>query len=165
MKESCDRCDRPAEVHDVDPIKGTSVHLCREHAIEAGFDVPQASLDAVIQQNHASAVKASSVERRRAATTCRNCGLTFARFRKTGLLGCSDCYEEFAAKLEPVIARSQNGAVSHVGRVPGSSPDVVDRHALRRTILEELARAVASEQYERAARLRDRLQTLGADGG
>ena len=40
MNETCDRCDRPAEVHEIDPIHGTAVHLCRDHAIEAGFDVP-----------------------------------------------------------------------------------------------------------------------------
>ena len=38
-----------------------------------------------------------------------------------------------------------------------------DLQALRRSLIEELDRAVASEQYERAASLRDRLNTLTAD--
>jgi protein-arginine kinase activator protein McsA len=66
--------------------------------------------------------------------------------------------------LETVVARSQNGANAHVGRVPDRSSELVDLQALRRSLIEELDRAVASEQYERAANLRDRLNTLTADG-
>jgi protein arginine kinase activator len=96
-------------------------------------------------------------------TACGTCGSTFARFRKTGLLGCPDCYEAFSKQLDGVIARSQNGASSHTGRVPDRSSALVDLQALRRSLIEELDRAVASEQYERAASLRDRLHTLASE--
>ena len=58
-------------------------------------------------------------------------------------------------------------ANAHVGRVPDQSSELVDLQALRRSLIEELDRAVASEQYERAANLRDRLNTLavGDSGG
>ena len=39
--------------------------------------------------------------------------------------------------------------------------DLVDLQSLRRQLVEELDRAVAAEQYERAAKLRDRLSGLG----
>ena len=45
--------------------------------------------------------------------------------------------------------------------MPHQTEELVDLQALRRSILDELERAVATEQYERAAKLRDRLQTLG----
>lgn len=164
MNDTCDRCDRPAEVHEIDPIEGTAIHLCREHAIEAGFDVPAAAPVANLLGTLGSMQIQITTGRKTAASACSGCGLPFARFRKTGLLGCPQCYESFADKLDSIIPRSQNGATAHVGRVPHADEPAVDRHALRRSLLDELDRAIAAEQYERAARLRDRLHTLAGEG-
>ena len=166
MNTKCDKCDKPAEVHEIDVEAGRDIHLCREHAIEAGFQVPQSApvTELLTQFATMSPPPAASKPRRaERPTACENCGSTFARFRKTGLLGCPECYESFARQLEAVISRSQNGANAHVGRVPDRSSELVDLQALRRSLIEELDRAVASEQYERAASLRDRLNTLTAD--
>jgi protein arginine kinase activator len=164
MKQQCDKCDREAEVHEIDPIQGTAIHLCREHAQAAGFDVPSATPMANILGGLGSMQVQITTERRGHAS-CPDCGLEFARFRKTGLLGCPQCYDAFAGQLESIIPRSQNGADAHLGHVAHRNADVMDRQARRRTILAELERAVATEQYERAAHLRDQLQTLGAEPG
>ena len=167
MNTKCDKCDRAAEVHEIDVEAGRDIHLCREHAIEAGFQVPQSAPVTELLTQFATMPPPNEKPKPRRAerpTACANCGSTFARFRKTGLLGCPDCYEAFARQLETVVARSQNGANAHVGRVPDRSSELVDLQALRRSLIEELDRAVASEQYERAANLRDRLNTLTADG-
>ncbi len=167
MNVKCDRCDKPAEVHEIDVSKGVEVHLCREHALEAGFQLPETPPVTKLLSDLASmqvqiSSGGTSEPRNRG---CENCGTTFGQFRKTGLLGCPDCYETFAKQLESVIGRSQNGATAHVGRVPDQAANLVDQQALRRSILDEIDRAVASEQYERAARLRDRLQTIAEEGG
>jgi protein arginine kinase activator len=164
MKQQCDKCDREAEVHEINPINGTAIHLCREHAKAAGFDVPSATPMASVLGGLGSMQVQITTERRGPAA-CPGCGLEFARFRKTGLLGCAECYDTFATQLESIIPRSQNGADAHLGHVAHRHADVMDRQARRRTILAELERAVATEQYERAARLRDQLQTLGAETG
>lgn len=163
MNETCDRCDRPAEVHEIDPIHGSAVHLCREHAVEAGFDVPAEAPVANLLSTLGSMQIQITTGRRTASAACSHCGLSFARFRKTGLLGCPQCYDSFADKLESIITRSQNGANAHVGRVPHAASPAADRQALRRSLLDELDRAVAAEEYERAARLRDRLHTLAGE--
>jgi protein-arginine kinase activator protein McsA len=64
-------------------------------------------------------------------------------------------------QLGAVIERAQGGAVHHVGRVPPRMEGMADRAAMRTRLLQELDAAVAAEQYERAARLRDQLQNLG----
>ncbi len=166
MNVKCDRCDKPAEVHEIDVSKGVQVHLCREHALEAGFPLPEAPPVTKLLTDLASMqVKISTGGGERRVSGCGTCGTTAAQFRKTGLLGCPDCYETFARQLESVIGRSQGGATAHVGRVPERDADLVDQQALRRTILDEIDRAVASEQYERAAHLRDRLHSLSEDAG
>lgn len=163
MNPKCDRCDRPAEVHEIDVKKGVQVHLCRDHAIEAGFQLPDAPPVTKVLSDLASMQVQISTGSGQRTSSCPKCGTTFGRFRKTGLLGCPECYETFARQLEPVIARSQNGANAHVGRRPDRDAELADHQALRISILDEIERAVASEQYERAAKLRDRLQSLAGE--
>ncbi len=117
------------------------------------------------------------------AVTCESCGLTLAHFRHGGLLGCPGCYDAFAAQLGPLLDRAHDGATHHTGKIPGrvlrggpsgaggtgaGGTGVVIRmgieladferreHALRK----QLDAAVAAEQFERAACLRDELQKL-----
>jgi protein arginine kinase activator len=138
------------------------VHLCREHAIEAGFQLPDLPPVTKILSDLASMQVQVSTGGGQRSSSCTSCGTTFGRFRKTGLLGCPQCYETFRKQLEPVIARSQNGACAHVGRRPDRDAELADHQALRRSILDEIERAVATEQYEQAAKLRDRLESIAS---
>ncbi len=88
-------------------------------------------------------------------TTCPACGYTTTQLRKTGRLGCAQCYETFASSLAEVLAESQKGEF-HTGKQPaGYTPDPADTPALQR----ELEQAVREEHYERAARIRDQLRS------
>ena len=84
---------------------------------------------------------------------CGRCGLPYEEFRKSGRLGCAGCYESFAAPLDGVLDR-YHGAKEHAGKAPLRSPEAIK--ALRA----ELEDAVAREDFESAARLRDRLVRL-----
>ena len=84
-----------------------------------------------------------------------------AHVRETGLVGCPLCYRSFEQELSPIIERAQAGACAHVGRHPAQAAELIDRAALRNRLARELREAVGQEQYERAARLRDRLCELG----
>jgi protein arginine kinase activator len=87
--------------------------------------------------------------------------MTFHDFKSTGLLGCPRCYETFAATLVPVLERAQGGATQHVGRVPPEgNAELRDRNERLERLSRELAAAVAAEQYEHAARLRDMIHAL-----
>ena len=70
-----------------------------------------------------------------------------------------------ARPIGAVIERAQAGAVHHVGRSPQRLEGMADRVAMRKRLMQELETAIAAEQYERAARLRDQLQGLGDVGG
>jgi protein-arginine kinase activator protein McsA len=123
---------------------------------------------AIYQAITAGQIPAVQVSARRepiAAARCPGCGLPFADFRQTGLLGCPACYDAFMPQIGAVIERAQAGAVHHVGRSPQRLEGMADRVALRKRLMQELETAIAAEQYERAARLRDQLQGLGDVGG
>ena len=90
---------------------------------------------------------------------CPSCDWSFQSFRETGRLGCPECYEAFESELRTLMRRL-HGTVEHLGRryeVPVRSMEEETDPALVRRALD---RAVASEEFERAARLRDRLHRL-----
>lgn len=93
---------------------------------------------------------------------CPQCGLEFSAYAQNNLFGCSECYESFAAQVSELVLR-YHGAVQHAGRLPAGGADLpaqAHRSATRHALHAELAEAIASEQYERAATVRDQLREL-----
>lgn len=159
----CDRCDKPAVVHELTVRNGKKqeVHLCEEHALEAGVSVPMSQpINELLTQFVASKSAKPSRSKR---LTCEHCGMTFAEVRQHGTLGCPHCYEAFARHLEPMIERAQSGATHHTGKSPRRAGSSIDNQLQIRRLVKELDCAVAAEQYERAAQLRDRLRNLEID--
>jgi protein arginine kinase activator len=75
-------------------------------------------------------------------------------FKAEGRLGCPKDYEVFHAALTPLLERIHR-AVRHVGKIP---PHAVHNAALQAELMDlrqQLRRAVETEVYEEAARLRD----------
>ena len=156
----CDRCNNPATVHLIEIKGGQKVekHLCEQHAVEENVAVKvsqQQPLNELLEKfvlKHAGVAVEAPTEQ-----TCEHCGTTYEEFRKTGLLGCPECYNTFATALGPLLERAHEGANRHVGKVPSRSGVDELRHQRLIQLRRELEEAVASEQYERAARLRDQL--------
>src|SRR5687768_15828408 len=117
---TCDKCNKPAVVHEVTIKSGkkAEIHLCSEHAAEAGFVAaqPAGSINQLLKQfvlSHGTATATPASKK-----TCPDCGLTFAQFRKTGTLGCAQCYEAFEGDLSQLIEGAQNGVTHHIGKRP-----------------------------------------------
>ena len=162
--QKCDHCNKPAVVHEVTVRNGMKkeVHLCEVHAREAGIVMPgqqpinQLLTQFVISQSSKTAATKTVIK------ACPGCGLTFAQFRQVGRLGCAQCYSAFEAELSHLIERAQGGGSQHCGKAPHRSGASLDRELLIQRLARELDQAVAAEQYERAAQLRDRLTSLDA---
>ena len=151
----CDKCDRPATNHAVEISKGKKIekHLCDAHASEQGLVLkqPQPAIDELLTKF----VKTQANEPEQAVSACDTCGLTFAQFRENSLLGCPACYEAFEDALCGLLERAHEGATHHVGKVPrrAGSGELRQQQALR--MRKRLTKAIESEDYELAARLRD----------
>jgi protein arginine kinase activator len=161
---NCDLCDKPATVHELtvkDGVK-TEVHLCEDHAQSAGLGAGAGATSGDVTQFVVYKERRPS---RAASRTCRTCGTSFASFRRSGLLGCPDCYEAFEEQLAPMIERAQNGGTSHAGKCPSRGGASIDRRHRIQALFRELEDAVAAEQYERAAELRDCLRDLEPETG
>lgn len=90
-------------------------------------------------------------------TECPHCHYPLDRYQQTGLLGCSECYRAFAAELQPLVKGSDTEPPPH----PTVEADYLNSPTLERGRLEVLLHdAILSENYEEAARLRDRIRSL-----
>jgi protein arginine kinase activator len=91
--------------------------------------------------------------------TCPACGFKLAVFFEGGRLGCPGCYRAFASNLRPILSRL-HGQTIHLGKVPRTNPQGPNTAAELTRARIALTKAVAAEEYEEAARLRDHLKIL-----
>ncbi len=161
MAVTCQRCNEaPATVHLTDLIQGDKRerHLCSDCAEEEGVVMKshQAPLNEILQKF----VLHKSAAQELADLTCDQCGMSFVEFRSHGLLGCPNDYDAFKKALEPLIERSHEDNLQHVGKVPARANKTVKARQSLLRLQRELQQAVRQEEYEKAACLRDQIQKL-----
>lgn len=89
-------------------------------------------------------------------TECPSCHYTLERYQQSGLLGCPECYKAFSTELMALVDDAETPA-----RATSIEPELLDTPALERGRLEVLMHdAIKNENYEEAARLRDRIKSL-----
>jgi protein arginine kinase activator len=161
----CDNCGtREAVIHltQVENNEMNTHHLCEACAAEKGLDTgaPAATplTDFLAQIGKGVTPEATAT----AVDTCPSCGMTLADFRRTGRLGCADCYVALGDHLRGLLRRL-HGGTQHVGKVyAASDAGEADRAARVVSLRRSLQRAVDAEDFERAASLRDQIRRLEA---
>jgi len=88
---------------------------------------------------------------------CPTCGFRWQDFERLHRLGCPTCYEAHQAEAMATIARLQPGT-DHQGRRPQASP--AERRARLDKAQADLQAAIAEEDFEAAAGLRDLIREL-----
>jgi protein arginine kinase activator len=141
------------------------------------------SLQAAAKEAKGQAIAATS-------DMCPACGMTFAAFRQNEKLGCMHCYHTFERQLGGLLERLHDGATHHVGKTPKrlmaasaraaaaeggeqTGPSPAPRAGPKIVVLtaaqfqrrvgnlkKKLEEAIALEQYEKAAQIRDELLKL-----
>jgi len=179
MANYCEGCGEDPVTHEVfkDPVTGEFIehHFCAKCEKAQGLIGHPQNADK--PPHHVAVVRISAA----GLGPCVSCGTTFSRFRETGRLGCPACYEHFEKAIGPMIARAQEGATHHIGKLPKralscassgtggemgkrSLKDVLGRaeeRARKVTALrDQLRAALASEKYEQAALIRDQIEQL-----
>lgn len=90
---------------------------------------------------------------------CPTCGRTYTDFRKTGKLGCSECYKVFAEPLKGVLRQIHSDYV-HTGKIPGNLRGKLSKQRLLEELRAKLKDAVRREDYESAAKFHKEIQEL-----
>lgn len=159
----CDQCGKnPATMHYTSIINGekTERHLCAQCAQEQNIALTQ-SFD--IGQL-LSGFMADGMQQAQRVPVCPKCGMDLRTFQKGGLLGCAECYKTFQPQLEPLLNRI-HGHVRHVGKTPSRAGGTIKAQREIDRLAQDLKKAVAAENFERAAELRDTIRDLERQKG
>ena len=179
---NCQICnEQPATIHTIDIVNNvkTDRHICevcyKEQGLAQPFSIPNVAdfiklktkdgkieiegLQEFVDNLPEGIDTATPVE----TIFCPNCGVTLEEFRKKGNVGCAVDYEVFAEEICRLAAKL-HGAKGHKGRVPRAVEDERARKHQAAQLQDALAIAIAEENFEEAANLRDRINALESAG-
>jgi protein arginine kinase activator len=152
----CSKCDKSATVHLTQIInnKIIKVDLCESCAQTMGVTDPEGfSLADLLTKTNLVPQGGEPGQ------SCPNCGLDTAEFRRTGRLGCAQCFDVFAPSLRPVLEDMHVGT-EHKGKIPKVALDRQLANNELETLERALARSIEEEAYEKAAKYRDQIKLL-----
>ena len=75
------------------------------------------------------------------------------------MLGCANCYQAFKTPMTALLQRV-HGNTQHAGRVPGGAYSGTSIRMNIDRLRQKLQKAIADEEYEQAAKLRDAIRAL-----
>lgn len=168
----CQKCGiRTATIHFTNIINGnkTELHLCEACANEQEGMSQQIAINDLM-----SGFFGIKPQTDRKLLKCDFCGSTQNDISKRGKAGCEHCYQVFNSYLTPIV-RKIHGTDVHTGKVPANKPDKEipfknaqkeDKGTEGRTeeLEDMMKKAIAEENYEEAARLRDCIKNLKISG-
>jgi len=166
----CFICNKnPATIHIqeiVDGVKKT-IHICQTCAAEKGLNISVSegiNFTEFLQKISFDNDKPFHIDEDKIRTTdiliCPKCRWDSEKMRKTGRLGCPECYHSFKDKLVQSLAAMHRGII-HCGKIPSSAAG--GRNVFMANILKlqrMLEKHIKNEEYEEAAKIRDKLKYL-----
>ena len=168
--QKCNKCE--ANTHITKVINGvkTEVYLCSQCASQSGelaefgsgFDKEFDNFFSGFFGN--TQLGAASGRTGEKSNRCTLCGNTLNETLKQGKLGCSECYNTFAAYLERPL-RQIHGNVRHTGKIPARCGGKLKLKSQIDTLQRELNEAVSHQNFEKAAELRDKINDLKNQSG
>ncbi len=143
--------------------KKMEMHVCKVCAEEKGFTNPLSSFPKIVGGLILGIIGElpEKIKREHIDLKCNYCQLSWNEFQDKGLLGCGHCYESFVEPLKKLL-RKMHGSNKHIGDRPANQRIIGDVDDLEK-LHKDLERAIKSENYERAARLRDRIRDIEAN--
>ncbi len=159
----CQLCkQKEATVHLTQIVENQvkNVDLCEPCAKQKGVNDPTGfSLADLLLGLGASQEIEQAAESKGGELKCEACGFTQADLKKTGRLGCSECYAVFAEGLEALLKGMHKGT-QHKGKVPTAIHEKASQQASLARLNTDLQSAISREDFEQAARLRDEIKAL-----
>jgi len=153
----CDLCDKEAVVHMTQMVNGETkeFHLCEGHATAQGVDMNNPISITDILMGLGSQEKQSIVGG--LTRSCPRCGMARDEFRKSGRLGCPECYKTFMAELSAAV-KAMHHSTQHTGKIPAREGSQTRMKSKIARLQKDLAAAVAREEFEKAAEIRDQIK-------
>ena len=161
----CQSCQKnPATVHLTEILKGKKreIHLCEECAAKKGVAFKSGFSIQDLLSGLAGSAAAQEMAKMQ-QIKCPICGLSYLDFRQHGRLGCATDYTVFKEGLLPLLEKI-HGSVEHLGKVPTKSGESREKGRELMELRQALKQAVDHEDYEQAAKVRDRIRAIEEGG-
>lgn len=157
----CDDCGQNEAILHLTSIESNQIkssHLCEKCASARGLEPATGTGNLPLTDFLAQMGRAG--EASQVGGPCPYCGLKLDDFKKTGRLGCSHCFVAFEPHLRTLLRRL-HGSTQHVGKVYlPPNPSTTEREERLAGLRRKLSKAVESEDFERAAQIRDQIRSL-----
>ncbi|MBN1836210.1 MAG: UvrB/UvrC motif-containing protein [Spirochaetales bacterium] len=163
----CEICGAREAVIHIQQVIGkerVDLHLCEECAVERGITSTQDRIELSISNLINGLVEVRKKKKPAANLVCPGCGSAWEAVNRREKMGCPECYTTFHREIRQALRRAL-GKAQHRGRLPRRLSTyktfLVDMVKLK----EGLDDALKREDYEKAARLRDRIRELESRAG
>lgn len=157
----CDFCKKRNAVFYIEQITKTNrltIHVCAQCAVEKGLTPnskdSRKSLNSLFNEINRVADKASKSDK-----CCPICGCGLSEIKKTGKVGCPECYAIFAEDIIKLM-KSHGIKGPYTGSLPRRIAGFRSRLTDRMDIRTKLEESLKKEDYEKAAVYRDFLKAL-----
>ena len=157
----CSVCkEKPATVHLTQIVgdKMQKLDLCDDCAKAKGMNDPASFAMADLMLGLGASAELDPATGG-AEIKCPRCGFTQADFKKSGRLGCPECYVSFAEGLAGLL-KSMHKGTRHVGKAPEALRALRENGDLLKALQKQLAKAIETEDFETAATVRDEIKEL-----
>jgi len=158
----CECCQKKdATIHLTQVIDGNvkKLNLCQDCAQDSGIDLnsPISITDVLLGlgvQPESTGPTAAEFD-----LSCSRCQMTRTEFKKRARLGCPECYNAFMGELS-ALTKAMHHSGQHVGKIPARQGNEARLVAQVAVLKKDIETAIAKEQYEVAANLRDKINAL-----
>lgn len=157
--EICGKKEATVEFTEIINDEVTQLHLCESCAREKGVEMEQHFSIADLLAGLTDL--GLEFEPKQPPIKCSNCAMTYDDFRKIGRLGCGECYNAFKRSLLPLLKRI-HGSTRHLGKATVKLEKAVGvtKVSQLQELRQKLQRAIEMEEYEEAAKIRDKIREL-----
>jgi protein arginine kinase activator len=135
------------------------MHLCESCAEEKGLNLFSVPSPFPILNLLSGILGTEVLPKKKEEERCSSCGITLSDFRKKGKLGCSDCWKSFKKPLLSIV-KEIHGSTSHIGKSPEEFAEKAEIRKEIAVLKERLKKAISAEEYEEAAKIRDRIKEI-----
>lgn len=162
----CDICGKKAKVHLTQLVGGQvkKMALCDDCAKEKGVTDPTgfALAEMLLGQppgKPPTPVVTPAFSNLTGTRRCPDCGFTLEDLKRIRRFGCGTCYATFREEVNAML-RGMHKGHRHCGKVPAGLMELHERTQRLEELRGRLDLAIAAENYEEAAGLRDEIRQI-----
>jgi len=158
----CDFCHEREAVFFIEQVSANSrrkINICMECAVKRGISPDPKSIEQSVGTLFAELTNGAKTQNADENRLCPVCGQSLGKIRRTGRLGCPECYAIFKTEIGSLMEQ-KNIHGPYTGSMPRRLASFRSVLTDRVDLQAKLEDSIRKEDYEKAAVYRDYLRAL-----